>query len=143
KARNMRSLVPPANRRPPPVASTGPQLNDGKKGYRRPILAAPQARTELGGLVGAGLARFIDIRPGGFGIETLENVLAHVGLAGDEVDLVVGALELPEVTVARDVDEALHGSSIPLVVERKRRRGFVLIPGIVGMILEVAFDRAA
>src|SRR5262249_47335127 len=30
KARNMRSLVPPANRRPPPVASTAPQLNDGK-----------------------------------------------------------------------------------------------------------------
>src|SRR5260370_697867 len=30
KARNLRSLVPPANSRPPPVASTGPQLNDGK-----------------------------------------------------------------------------------------------------------------
>src|SRR2546430_2643365 len=29
-ARNMRSLVPPANSKPPPVASTGPQLNDGK-----------------------------------------------------------------------------------------------------------------
>src|SRR6267378_848439 len=29
-ARNMRSLVPPANSNPPPVASTGPQLNDGK-----------------------------------------------------------------------------------------------------------------
>src|SRR5262249_47847362 len=28
-ARNMRSLVPPANRRPPPVASTGPQFCDG------------------------------------------------------------------------------------------------------------------
>src|SRR5262249_52847922 len=75
-------------------------------GDRRPIFAAPQARAELGGLVGAGLARLIDIRPTGFGIETLEDVLAHVGLAGDEVDLVVGALELPEVTVARDVHEA-------------------------------------
>src|SRR5262245_43743984 len=30
KARNMRSLVPPANKSPPPVASTGPQLNDGR-----------------------------------------------------------------------------------------------------------------
>src|SRR5207249_7321245 len=29
-ARNMRSLVPPANNTPPPVASTGPQLNDGR-----------------------------------------------------------------------------------------------------------------
>src|SRR5882762_8536204 len=28
-ARNMRSLVPPANSNPPPVARTGPQLNDG------------------------------------------------------------------------------------------------------------------
>src|ERR1043166_6333670 len=28
-ARNMRSLVPPANRSPPPVASTGPQFCDG------------------------------------------------------------------------------------------------------------------
>src|SRR4051812_43953720 len=30
KARNMRSLVPPANRSPPPVASRGPQLKDGR-----------------------------------------------------------------------------------------------------------------
>src|SRR5262245_30079921 len=30
KARNMRSLVPPANSSPPPVASTGPQLNEGR-----------------------------------------------------------------------------------------------------------------
>src|SRR5262249_48952082 len=30
KARNLRSLVPPENKTPPPVASTGPQLNDGK-----------------------------------------------------------------------------------------------------------------
>src|SRR5215469_8056693 len=210
KARNLRSLVPPANSSPPAVASTAPQLNDGKLvvvyffsavevprlqladvvgagdhlhhvfrdshealalhvfrrfagefgaqvvvggnveqarlravGDRRPILAAPQARAELGGLVGAGLACLIDIRPPGLGIETLEYVLAHVGLAGDEVDLVVGALELPEVTVACDVDEALHGSSISLVVEDDRRRDFVPIPGIIGMILEVAFDRAA
>src|SRR5213592_3087627 len=28
-ARNIRSLVPPANSNPPPVARTGPQLNDG------------------------------------------------------------------------------------------------------------------
>src|SRR5262249_10318770 len=73
----------------------------------------------------------------------LEDVLARVGLASDEIDLVVGALELPEVTVARDVHEALHGSSVSLVVEDQRGRGFVPIPGIVGMILEVAFDRAA
>src|SRR2546430_6023751 len=30
KARNMRSLVPPANSTSPPVANTGPQLNDGR-----------------------------------------------------------------------------------------------------------------
>src|ERR1044072_1913628 len=30
KARNMRSLVPPANSTSPAVASTGPQLNDGR-----------------------------------------------------------------------------------------------------------------
>src|SRR5262245_21791522 len=29
KARNLRSLVPPANNSPPPVASDAPQLNDG------------------------------------------------------------------------------------------------------------------
>jgi hypothetical protein len=32
-------------------------------GNRRPILAAPQAWTELGGLVGAGFARLVDVRP--------------------------------------------------------------------------------
>src|SRR5439155_17187776 len=64
---------------------------------RRPILAAPQARTELGGLAGARLARLVDVGPSGPGIETLEHVLAHVGLAGNEVDLVARALELPEI----------------------------------------------
>jgi hypothetical protein len=32
-------------------------------GNRRPILAAPQAWTEPGGLVGAGFARLVDVRP--------------------------------------------------------------------------------
>src|SRR6266705_6997140 len=105
---------------------------------RRPILAAPQARTELGGLVGARLAALVDIGPSGPGIETLEHVLAHVGLAGNEVDLVVRALELPEIAVASDVDKALHGSPIAPVVDDQRRRDFVPIPGVVRMILEVS-----
>src|SRR5438552_240414 len=107
---------------------------------RRPILAAPQARTELGALVGARLARLIDLGPSGPGIEPLEHVLAHVGLAGDELDLAVGALELPEIAVARDVDEALHASPVATVVDDQRRRDFVPIPGVVGMILEVSPD---
>src|SRR5439155_51531 len=107
---------------------------------RRPILAAPQARTELGALVGARLARLIDLGPSGPGIEPLEHVLAHVGLAGDELDLAVGALELPEIAVARDVDEALHASPVAPVVDDQRRRDFVPIPGVVRMILEVSLD---
>src|SRR4029079_4409109 len=68
-------------------------------GDRRPILAAPQAWAEVGALVGAGLVRLVDVRPPGLGIEALEDVLPYEGLAGDKVDLAVGALELPEVAV--------------------------------------------
>src|SRR3977135_666858 len=48
-------------------------------GDRRPVLAAPQARAELRGLSGAGLAVLVDVGPAGLGVEGLEDVLAYVG----------------------------------------------------------------
>jgi len=44
-------------------------------------------------------------------------------------------LKLPEVAVASDVDEALHGSSVVPVVEEDRRGDFVPVPGVVGMVI--------
>src|SRR5437879_8465370 len=99
---------------------------------RRPILAAPQARTELGGLAGARLARLVDVGPSGPGIATLEHVLAYVGLAGNEVDLAAGALELPEIAVASDGDEALHGSPVAPRADDQRRGDFLPATGAVG-----------
>src|SRR6185312_16343850 len=112
-------------------------------GDRRPILAAPQAGAELGGLACPRLARLIDIRSPGLRVEALEDVLPYEGLAVDEVDLAVGAFELPEVAVARDVHETLYGFSVAPVVDDNRGRDLVPVPGVVGMILEMALDRTA
>src|SRR5207244_13648837 len=89
---------------------------------RRPILAAPWAWAGLGGLAGAGLARLVVLRTAGLRVEALEDVLPHIGLTGDEVDLVLGALELPEVAAARDVDETFHLAALVGVVEHDRLR---------------------
>ena len=124
------------------MVSSGAPITIERDNDKNPVVALREIADET---ISPGDLRedLIDIRPPGLGIEALEDVLAHVGLAGDEVDLVVGALKLPEVTVACDVDEALHGSSVSLVVEDERRRDFIPIPRIVGVILEVALDCAA
>src|SRR4029077_12649448 len=113
------------------------------KGDRRPVLAAPQARTKIGGLASAGLARLVDVGPGSVGVEALEHVLAHKGLAGDEVDLSGGTLKVPDVAAARDVDETFHGSAVALIIDDDWRRYFVPVPRVVGVILEVALYLAA
>ena len=69
-------------------------------------------------------------------VEALEHILAHIGPTGYEVDLVRGALEVPDVAAARDVDQALHDSAIALIVEEDRWRDLIPVPRIVGMILE-------
>src|SRR5262245_22010554 len=109
---------------------------------RRPILAAPKAWTELRRLAGAGLAFLVDVRPTSLGVEALEYILAHIGSTGHEVDLVRGALEVPDVATARDIDQALHGSAVALIVENDRWRDLVPVPRIVGMILEMPLDCA-
>src|SRR5262249_27298769 len=73
----------------------------------------------------------------------LEHVLPHVRLTGDELDRAGGAFELPEVTAAGDGHETFHGSPVVVIVEHDRRRDFVPIPGVIGMILEMSLDRAA
>ena len=113
------------------------------EGDRRPVLAAPQARAELGGLAGArACCDLVDVGPAGLRIEALEHVLAHVGPASHEVDFPGGALEVPDVAAARDVDQALHRAAVALIIDHDRRRDFVPVPGVVGMVLEVALDLA-
>ena len=52
------------------------------------------------------------------------------------------ALEKPQVAVAGHVDQTLDGAPAALVVHQDRRRNFVPVPGIVGVVLEVSFDLA-
>src|SRR5262249_43727329 len=76
-------------------------------GHRRPILAAPQRRAELGLLAGPRLAVEVDVRAAGLGVEALEYILLYERLAVDEVDLVGGPLKHPQIAVTGDVDETL------------------------------------
>ena len=58
------------------------------------------------------------------------------------MDRPVAAFEEPQVSVASDIDQAFDGAPFALKVHQDRRRNFVPIPGIVGVILEVALDLA-
>src|SRR5207247_4782427 len=42
----------------------------------------------------------------------------------------------------RDVDQALHGAAVALIVDHDRRRDLVPVPGVVGMILVMTLDLA-
>src|SRR5262245_33524723 len=94
----------------------------------------------IGKFASAGFTRQVDIRPARFRVKTLEDVLLYVRHAFYKVDLPVGSLEEPKITVACDVDQALHGSTVALIIHKYRRRDLIPVPGIVRMILVVALD---
>src|SRR5207244_2642342 len=73
-------------------------------------------------------------------IEAAEDVLLHVRLALDEIDLPARPLEKPQVPVARDVDQSFDRAAVARVVDENRRRHFVPIPRIVRVVLKVTFD---
>src|ERR1700730_3406144 len=109
-------------------------------GHRRPILAAPQRWAEIGFSPGAGLAGRVDIRPARLRIELDENVLLYKGLAVDKVYFVRGALQHPQIPVARGADETFDGLTVALVIDEDRRRHLVPIPGIIRVILVITLD---
>src|SRR5262249_20693923 len=83
----------------------------------------------------------IDIRTTGLRIETLENVLIDERLAFDELDRSRAALEEPDVTIARAVDQAFDRAAVALVVDEDRRRHFIPIPCVVRVVLVIALAR--
>src|SRR5262249_53849697 len=109
---------------------------------RRPVLPAPQRRTELDFLAHARFVRQIDFRTSSLRIEALEHVLLHVGTAVDEVNRAVRPFEKPEVAVARDVNEAFYRLAVAWVVDEVWRRHFVPVPRVVGVVLGIALDGA-
>jgi hypothetical protein len=69
--------------------------------------------------------------------------LLNVGFAFDEANFGVAAFQKPQVPIAGDIDQTLHGAAVALVVDKNRRGDLVPIPGIVLMVLEVCFHLAA
>src|SRR5262245_60668351 len=94
----------------------------------------------IGKFAGARFTGQVHVWPARFRIETLEDVLLHVRHAFYEVDLPVGSFEEPKITIASDVDQALHGSAVALIIHKYRWRDLIPVPGIVRMILVVTLD---
>src|SRR6202011_5265735 len=74
--------------------------------------------------------------------ETREHVLPHERLSLDGIDRAVGALEEPQVAVARCVDQAFDGAAVALVIHDNARRHFVPVPRLIRMVLVIALDLA-
>src|SRR5262249_15114418 len=49
-------------------------------------------------------------------------------------------LEKPQIPIARHVDETFDHAAVAPIVDQDRRRHFVPVPGIIWMVLVVAFD---
>ncbi len=79
-------------------------------------------------------------------IETQEYVLLDVRLAFHKLDapaiLDGPAIEKPQISIARDIDQTLDGAPITLVIHQDRRRNLVPIPRVVRIVLEMTLDRA-
>src|SRR5262245_14547843 len=97
-------------------------------------------RTEVREFASARLARRIDIRFAGRGIETAKHGLSHVRYALNKSNGPGSAIQEPHVAIASDVDEALHRSAVPLKVHQNGRRHFVPVERLIGRVLEVTLD---
>src|SRR5262245_20445620 len=94
-------------------------------------------------LAGPWLSSGINLRTAGLGIKAQEDVLIHIRFAFHEPNGSAGTFEKPQITVARHVNQALDGAPAAPVIDKDRRRNFVPIPRIVGVILEMSFDFAS
>src|SRR5260221_13311949 len=100
---------------------------------RRPVLAAPQGRTEFHPLAHDRLVSRVDDGFASLRLDALPAVGMNIGPTGDIVDVVRLALEDPEDRVASRMDEALEGAAVPLEVDQHGCVDLVPIPGIVLM----------
>jgi len=82
----------------------------------------------------------INVWPPRLWIEAFEDVLLYERFAVDEVDLIRGPFEHPQIAVARDVSEPVDCFAVALIINEHRRVDLVPIPRIVRMILEMALD---
>src|SRR2546426_5904808 len=117
-----------------------PRLRTERDGW--PVLSAVRSRTKVGAFAGAGFVSGVHVRTSGLGIQTPEHILIDVGFAFDELDRPRASLEEPQITIARDINQAFDGAPVALIVHEDGRRDFVVIPRVVLVVLEVALDRA-
>src|SRR5439155_9763755 len=111
-------------------------------GRRRPVLAAPQRRTELNPFANNRFVRGVDDRLTDLGLDAFPDIGVNIGPAGYVADLVRLALQDPEDRVASWMDQALDRPAVPLQVDQHWRLHLVPIPRIVLMVLEMCLDLA-
>ena len=96
--------------------------------------------TEVRHSVGAGLLDRINHWTSRLRIEARVDVLPDEWLPVDEIDLVFGALEKPEITASADIDQPLDCPAASTVVDENRRRYFVPVPRLVWIVLLMPDD---
>src|SRR5207247_3091317 len=104
-------------------------------GGRRPVLAAPQRRTEGDLLTRDRLLRLVVLGAARSRVELREHRLLDVGLGVDEADAVGLPLQHPQVSVAARVYQALDRPSAALDVHQDRSRHLVPVPRVVPVVL--------
>src|SRR2546427_4234051 len=110
----------------------------GVVGGRRPVLAAPERRTEVGALTGLWNPLRMVVGTAGLRVDAPEHVLLDVRSGGDEPDPLPAPLQQVEGAVTRRVHQSLDRAPVLLIVDDERRVRLVPVPRFVSPVLEMA-----
>src|SRR5258708_36705322 len=108
----------------------------------RPVFAAANARAEFAALLSAWTLGLVDHGATGLRIDRLEDVVIGEREGMQEFELIVIAIQDPQVAVAAGVRPGLYQPSVDLRVDQERGRYFVPIPAVVRCVLVIALHRA-
>jgi hypothetical protein len=105
----------------------------------RPVFATPQRRTEVGFFAGTGFVGFIVGGTAGFRIDGSKYCLLDIRFGVDKADTVCRAAQPVQIAVTRWFNQTLNIVAVFFVIDDHRRVHFIPVPGVVPVILEVAF----
>jgi len=86
------------------------------------------------------LLREVVLGPARLRVEPCDHVVAHVGLRVDEPDVVLRALEEPQVPITARVHQPVDRASAAVEIKEQWRRDLVPVPRVVPVVLVVGDD---
>src|SRR6185436_20031588 len=108
----------------------------------RPIFAAANARTEFAALSCTRPLGLVDHGATSLRIDRFEDVVIGEREGMQELELIVIAIQDPQIAVPTGVRRGLYEPAVDLRVDQERRRYFIPVPAVVRGVLVITLDLA-